>query len=213
MGDENWYRRKTWTATDRIEFNERNARSRGARSKAQYARIQAYELQQVGTASAIAGAIELLEQILIQWSSEAELAAVYQQYGQCQLLTGKPNGAISSFRKAFEAQRAKPGSKTTTHLDFGWLCITQPIPELHKEVLGVLDEFQYPQSFPIHTFKDAAIRAIIHSSEKESEIARMHAERALSAIGGRSIFKRHAGIGLVGQVDPSIEKKLRAIAA
>jgi hypothetical protein len=43
MADD-WYRRKTWTAEDREEFFTRLRRSRGAFHKAQYARIQAFEL-------------------------------------------------------------------------------------------------------------------------------------------------------------------------
>lgn len=213
MSDDNWYRRKSWSPADRAEFQTRNARSRGARSKAQYARIQAYELQQVGGKSEIAGAMELLEQTLSQWRSEAELAAVYHQYGQCQLIVGNAQGAVESFRKAFEVQRSKPGWKTTAHLDFGLLCISHPLPELYEEALALLDEFQYPESFPIYAFKDAAIRAIVYAACGEPNIAREHAARALGSIGKKSIFKRHSELGVVDHVDPRLEKQLRAIAA
>ena len=41
---EEWFRRKTWTQEDREAFFARLKRSRGLFHKAQYLRVQAYEL-------------------------------------------------------------------------------------------------------------------------------------------------------------------------
>jgi hypothetical protein len=70
MSNDDWFRRKTWTPVDCAEFFDCLRRRRGAFHKAQYARIQAYELQNVGTMETLHGAVELLDTILAEWHSK-----------------------------------------------------------------------------------------------------------------------------------------------
>ena len=212
MSKDEWYRRKTWTPSDRTDFLARLERSRGDFQKAQYARIQAWHLQEIGTDEATQGAVELLEMILSKWREDAQLAMVCLQHAQCLLVLGQQDRAINAFREAFRAQRAKPSEHTDAHLDFGWLCISAPLPQLYQEALCLLDEFQGPGVFPINTFREAAIRALIHDARKEHEAAREHAQRALSAATQtHSAFRRHSELGLVKAPDPEIIAKLQLI--
>lgn len=127
MSNDDWFRRKRWTPADRADFTARLRRSRGAFHKAQYARIQAYELQTVGTAETLCGAVELLDTILAEWRADAQLAAVHHQYAQCLLGLGHRDRAIDCFREVFSAQRQQRGHITGAHLDFGWLAIIVPL--------------------------------------------------------------------------------------
>lgn len=214
MSNDDWFRRKTWTPADRAAFSARLRRSRGAFHKAQYARIQAYELQTVGTPETLRAAVELLDTILAEWRSEAQLAAVHHQYAQCLLLLGQRERAIESFREVFSTQRQQRGQITDAHLDFGWLAITVPLPQLYSEVLGVLDEFQYAPVFPVQIYRDAAIRAAIHHSRGEARFAREHAQRALaSAALTRSPLPRHPTLGVVTATDSDIHAQLQSIVA
>ena len=61
--NDDWFRRKTWTPKDREEFFARLRRSRGAFHKAQYARIQAYELLITRRREAYTAGLELLDMI------------------------------------------------------------------------------------------------------------------------------------------------------
>jgi tetratricopeptide (TPR) repeat protein len=208
MSNDDWFRHKTWTPVDRAEFSARVKRSRGAFHKAQYARIQAYELQTVGTPETLRGAIDLLDTILAEWRSEAQLAAVHHQYAQCLLRLGQQERAIESFREVFDAQRQRPGHITQAHLDFGWLCISVPLPQLYSEVLGLLDEFQYVPVFPAHVYRDAAIRAVIHHSRGEHRLARDYAHRALS-----TQLPRHPTFNVVTTTDSDVHAELQSIVA
>lgn len=213
MANDDWFRRKTWTEEDRAEFAARLRRSRGAFHKAQYSRIQAYTLQTVGTPEALSAAIELLDTILAEWKSEAELAAVHHQYAECLVLLGHPDRAVDSFREVFATQRLNRGHITGAALNFGWLAITTPMPPLYEEVLGVLDEFR-SGVFVSEVYRDAAIRAIIHHSRGEDRPARDFAKLALNAAAvTQSQLPRHPGIGLVTSPDPDIQVQLQSIAA
>ena len=213
MPSDDWFRRKSWTEEDRADFTARLRRSRGAFHKAQYSRIQAYELQTVGTKENLLGAIELLDTILAEWKSEAQLAAVHHQYAQCLVLLGHRDRAIDHFREVFATQRVQRGHITSAELDFGWLAITIPMPSLYDEVLGVLDEFR-SGVFASEIYRDAAIRAIIHHSRGEHRPARDFAQLALnSAAVTKSQLPRHPGVGLVNSPDPDVHAQLQSIVA
>jgi hypothetical protein len=141
MSDD-WFRRKTWTPKDREEFFGRLRRSRGARSKAQYARIQAYELLTTRTPEAYLAALELLDTILVEWREDAQLASVYHHCAECYVgLVDLPR-AIDAYHQVFETQRVRKGELTMAHLDFGWLVATTPLPNLYDEALALLGEFR-----------------------------------------------------------------------
>jgi tetratricopeptide (TPR) repeat protein len=211
MSDECWHRRRTWTPDDEAAFFARLRRSRGAFHKAQYCRIQAYELQVAGNYSA---ALALLELLMREWSEEALKAAVYHQKANCLERLGQQAAAIDAYRAAFDAQRKEPGMMTSAHLDFGWLVVTAPCLELYEEALDVLEEFVRQSSFPIDEFREAAIRAFIWSAKGDRERSRRNAQAALDAMARRhSGFARHPDLGLVQDVEPIVAQRLQRLAA
>src|SRR5690349_9374034 len=76
MSNNEWFRRTTWSDADRVDFSARLKRSRGAGNKAQYLRIQAGHLADVGHHAA---AIELLDQLLAEFPERVELAQAHAQ--------------------------------------------------------------------------------------------------------------------------------------
>jgi hypothetical protein len=127
---------------------------------------------------------------------------------------GQQELAIESFREVFRVQRQQPGHITDAHLDFGWLCISVPITQFYLEVLGVLDEFQYAPVFPIQIYRDAAIRAVIHHSRGQHQLAGDYAKRALSSSAlPRSPVQRHPTLGVVTKPDSGIHAQLKSIVA
>ena len=211
MADD-WFRRKTWTAKDREEFFARLGRSRGAFHKAQYARIQAYELLTTRKRDAYVAALELLDMVLSEWRGDAQLASVYHHRAECHLGLGDTQQALESFREVFKAQREFKGELTGAHLDFGWFAITKPMPEIYDEVLDVLDEFA-DEVFPIQRYRANAIRALIYDSRGQREQAQAHAVSALNdAAATHSGFRYHAKLGLVKYPDQIIHNKLKKLA-
>jgi tetratricopeptide (TPR) repeat protein len=211
MADD-WYRRKTWTAEDREEFFTRLRRSRGAFHKAQYARIQAFELLTTRTRDAYVAALELLDLILTEWRDDAQLASVYHHRAECFIGLGDRLSALDAFRQVFQTQRVSRGELTAAHLDFGWLVATAPIPELYDEALAVLDEFGH-EIFPVQRYRASAIRALIFDSLGQREQAQIHAHAALQETEAtHSGFRYHACLGLVDLPDERTHNRLKTIA-
>ena len=74
MGRHDWYRRTTWSQTDREAFHARLKRSRSEEGKAQYLRIQALHLQETGDPERIAAAVELLDELLAKYPDTLGMA-------------------------------------------------------------------------------------------------------------------------------------------
>lgn len=210
MSDESWYRRRTWTAEDQTAFFTKLRRSRGGFYKAQYCRIQAYELQQAGNYKA---ALELLDLVMTEWPADADKAAVYCQKAECLEQLGETTAALEAYRIVFEAQRQSPGHIAAAHLGFGMLVALSACAESYDVALSALDEFGARSSFPIQDFKAASIRALIADAQGKREAASRQAKSALAAAARtHSGFSRHATLGLVTSVQPDLEERLRHIA-
>jgi len=210
MADESWYRRRAWTAEDQAAFHEKLRRSRGGFNKAQYCRIQAYELQQAGN---YRGALELLNLLMTEWPDDAQKAAVFHQMAECHEALGDLTAALANYRAVFDTQRKKPGQRTNAHLGFGMLVALTPYPEFYDEALSVLDECESSASFPILEFESAMIRAIIADAKGSKESASRQAKTALAAAARKhSGYARHAALGLVASIKPDLEARLKKIA-
>jgi tetratricopeptide (TPR) repeat protein len=210
MSDD-WFRRKTWTPKDREEFFGRLRRSRGARSKAQYARIQAYELLTTRTPEAYLAALELLDTILVEWREDAQLASVYHHCAECYVGLGDLPRAIDAYHQVFETQRVRKGELTMAHLDFGWLVATTPLPDLYDEALVLLGEFTHSM-FPIDQYRASTIHALILAARGRREQARGYARIAIQAAAARhSGFRYHAKLGLVMSPDEAVYERLQKL--
>jgi tetratricopeptide (TPR) repeat protein len=207
MADD-WFRRKTWTPTDREEFFARLRRSRGAFHKAQYARIQAYELLTTRTRDAYLAALELLDMVLAEWREEAQLASVYHHRAECYEGLGDVPKALDAYRKVLETQRERKGWLTGAHLDFGWLVATTPLPDLYDEALAVLSEFS-DEVFPVSRYRFSAIHALIFHDRGLREQARAQARMALEAAAAtHSGFRYHSKLGLVQSPEERVHARL-----
>ena len=213
MADD-WFRRKTWTPKDREEFFARLRRSRGAFHKAQYARIQAYELLTTCTREAYMAALELLDMILTEWREDSQLASVYHHRAECFLGLGDVARAVDSFRQVFQTQRVHKSWLTNAHLDFGWLAATIPLPDLYDEALAVLGEFTHGMVFPVNRYRASAIHALILAARGQREQAQGYARVALQEASARhSGFRYHATLGLVETPDERVHERLQKLAA
>jgi tetratricopeptide (TPR) repeat protein len=209
---DDWFRRKTWTAKDREDFFARLQRSRGAFHKAQYARIQAYELLTTRTPEAYSAALELLDMILANWGEEAQLASVYHHRAECFAGLGDLPRAIEAYQQVFRRQRTRKSELTMAHLDFGWLVATTPLPEYYDEALALLSEFTH-NNFPVDQYRASAIHALIFDTRGQREQAHRYASVALQSAAARhSGFRYHAKLGLVKSPDEKVYKRLQMLA-
>lgn len=210
LTDRSWYRRRTWSIDDQAAFFARLRRSRSGFHKAQYCRIQALELQQANNYKA---ALDLLDLLMTEWPIDAQKAAVYCQKAECLEKLGDHEGTITAYKLVFDTQRKGRSEITGAHLKYGLMVALAPYPGLYDEAISVLDEFSSSTlSFPIEDFMAAAVRAVITDARGNRELASRYAMTALAAAAKtHSGLARHATLGLVTEVPPHLERRLKQI--
>lgn len=211
MAIDDWYRNSTWSDHVQKEFFERLDRSRGARAKAQYVRIQAYHLEQAGTRESYSAAIELLELIRERWWDDAGQAQVFHQLARCREGLGEVSEAVGFYRQAVQAQREFPGIQTDAHLDFGWLVMKENLESHFEEVSNLIDEFGM-SAFPATRYRGNAIKALVLESQNLKAEAKACATAALDAAAEtQSGFAHHQRLGLVESVGDGVYCQLKQI--
>src|SRR6185312_4454064 len=100
-----WFRKITWTESDRADFFARLARARGATHKAQYLRIQAVHLQHTGHLESVRAALELLDILIADHPEPTQLALAHMQRGECLSTLGDHDAGLTAHREALAAER------------------------------------------------------------------------------------------------------------
>jgi tetratricopeptide (TPR) repeat protein len=214
VGKVEWYRRSSWTPDDQADFQARLKRSRGSFHKAQYLRLQALALQEVGTEPLLTAALSLLDQLLRDHVDASQLASAHQQRAECLADLGRYEEALISYRAAFEAQRNAPNWRTEAYLGFGELVLGLKLRDMYREAVTVLEEFGGGEVFPASQYRHATIRALTCDATGDLAGARLYAGRALAAAAkAESPFRYHRQLGLVRFVDPEVMDRLRALCA
>ena len=211
MGRDDWFRKQTWSAQDAADFEQRLRRSRGAANKAQYLRIQAAHLAEVGLHEA---ALSLLSQLLRDFPEPGELASTYLQRAQSFIALRNFESAIESFRAALVAEDARPNMRPGTPLEFAWFIVTRERTDLYGEVESLLlrHEGKHGVTFPVERFKCAAARAMVAERDGRLMDARGFASEARNAAKEQhSGFRYHPDLGLVANVPAGVAQRLAAI--
>lgn len=213
MSKPEWFRRRTWTDADRVDFNARLNRARGAESKGQYLRIQAWHLAEAGQHE---GALELLERLFAEFPQKGELAQGHSQKAASLAELGRVEAAVEEYRAALQAQRDYPQVGTNAWLDFGWLVVEKELTALYEEASAVLQEFREDGGiqFPASEYRYSAIQALLAEARGERSAASEFARKALAeAEKKESGLRYHPGVGLVGSERNTFESRLRKLAA
>lgn len=208
-----WYRRTTWTAEDAADFEERLGRARKY-NRAQYLRIQACHLEDVGDDTLLPAALGLLDRILREYPDETfEIASTYLQRASCLGRLGDVDGQLEALRASLQAEREYPSVGTDAWLEFGWLVATRRMMDSYEEALAVLNEFAETLLFPIHRYKFHGTRALIVKEVGDDQLAREEARLALeAAAAGDSGLPYHPTVGLVEETPDEVQTRLEAIA-
>ena len=215
MTSKDWFRKHTWTDTDQAEFFKKLSRSRTAFHKAQYTRIQAYELYRADRIQYARDALKLLDMIVENWMDDAQRASVQHQRAECLKDLGRDAEAINAYRETFIEQRRHPSDLTNAHLDFAWWIATSKMHELFDEAMIVLDEFTRKGqiAFPAAIYYSEGSRALIQAARGEQQLASTHARRALDAAEAEhSGLRYHPKVGLVKTNDEQAHSVLISIA-
>jgi tetratricopeptide (TPR) repeat protein len=207
MASSEWYRRRTWSVADRTDFEARLKRSRTSYRRAQYLRLQAFHLQEVGTPEFHIAALDLLERVVTEYSSEtSQLAQAHEQRAQSLAVLRQHEEALKAYRAALDAERMYPNWQTEAYLGFAELIVALRRADRYDEGLAVLEAHRSGELFPIQQFRSASARAAIYEARGERDLAGEAAVAALAvAVSTESPFRYHRKLGLVDP--PPIEVK------
>lgn len=208
-----WFRRTTWSEVDRAEFFERLKRARGSGSKAQYLRIQALHLQQVGEPACLRAALELLQLMVADYPEAIQLAQAHKQRAECLIAVGERDSGLLAYRDSLDAERKLPNVRTDAYIGFGELVMELGREDFYREVLDVMNEFGTDEPFPIQRYRSFAVRALAYEQLGQLQEARRCAESALDAAAAtESPFRYHRRLGLVANQDTDVHGRLVALA-
>jgi tetratricopeptide (TPR) repeat protein len=208
-----WFRRTSWTPEDQREFEARLKRSRSAFHRAQYLRIQAWHLHEVGDRALAEAALCLLDQVITTYPEPSQLSTALMQRAECLVDLGLPEEALDTYVAALEARRREPRWGNLAHLGFAELVVALKRRDLYPVAVAALDEFQEPPIIPVTEYRDAAVRALVADDLGDTELACACARRALHAAAKTEApLRYHRKLGLVHSVDPSTHQRVEALA-
>jgi tetratricopeptide (TPR) repeat protein len=212
MPSRDWFRRTTWTSRDEHDFSARLARSRSSFHKAQYTKIQAITLAQIGDKALSEAALRLLQRLFAEFPDPSQLEGAHLQAALIHVQLGNEAAAIEHFRSGLRAKAAYPNSDAGTALEFPWFIARHNLSAHFVEALEALKSARL--AFPVQVFKSAAIRATVAQFQGDQLGASRFAREALEAASlKRSPFRYHSSLGLVGgEYEPTIQE-LRKLAA
>lgn len=176
--DHSWYRRTTWTAADRAEFEERNRRSRGANSKAQYIRIQADTLRKTGSPDLTRAALELLESSFRDYPNAMDSALAYECAGRCCETLDDLDAAIEYYLSALRREQAFPGIGSNACFRLALLAVAQGRTSLYDAVLAGIERRGRPV-FAFEALYLNAVKAVVAVQRADLDGAREFARSAL----------------------------------
>lgn len=187
-------------------------RSRSSFHKAQYLRIQAWHLEQVAQPIELAAAIALLDMLIHDYPDASQLAQARQQRARCFAVTGRTAEALEEYRAALDAERAFPHLIIHAYIEFGELVLASGRRDLLEEALSILAP-RPKESFPVARYRRCAVAALLNEELGCLSYARVHAIAALSAAAmTESPFRYHRHLGLVRELDASIQARLWRLA-
>ncbi|HZD59993.1 MAG TPA: hypothetical protein VE439_06020 [Anaerolineae bacterium] len=214
MSSNDWFRKSTWAKEDEDDFFAHLEKIDNPFHKAQYVRIQALHLQDVGNPLMLYSAIKLVELMIERWPEPSQLAMAYLQKAECLEALGYTKEAIEAFRNSLAAERAFPKMRTSASLSFGMFAVSHELSDLYSEVLSVLDEFPDAVNSPEREFQNSVIRSFIAAYQGDADKARNYALEAINAnqktYSGRRFDS--STLGLIEKPDSDMHKKLCDIA-
>ena len=205
-----WFRKKTWSDADRVDFFLRLKRSRGCGKKAQYLRIQALHLQDVGSPELLTVAISLLDKMIEEFPEKTQLASAYFQKAECLAALGDIDQTVTFYRLALDTEQRFPFAKTQAWLNFGRFVVDRTLTQFFAEALKILLENEIEAKFPIEVYQLFGIRAIIACHDGDFQTAKTLAMKALKAGSAQdSGLRYHLTVGLVKNTQTNFHRRLQ----
>ncbi len=215
MAKKEWFRKKSWSSADQSDFISHLERSCSEFHKAQYLRIQAFELQETGKRNLIRVSLDLLEILLRKYPSKYELASAHCKIGNGLEKLGDFHRALAAYQKAIAIEKVETCTISTAVFDYSWLIARLGFKKYYKEVLKLLNDREREgfMKFPSVIYLTNAPKALIFHAMKSTKKAATHAKIAIEAAHmEHSGFSYHPQMGLVTIKDRNAHAKLKKLA-
>ncbi|WP_367768769.1 hypothetical protein AB3G33_09825 [Flavobacterium sp. WC2421] len=207
-----WYRRKTWTENDEIEFYAKLNRARKD-GRAQYLKIQAIELIETKKENLIDVAESLLNKYLYEFPEDNfNRSSCLGKLGEIYLLRNSPIKALENFKKAIEFEKIYPNVITQATIKFSEIVIENNIEAEYKYVEEILMNkinSENGLTFNNEKYTVYSILSIINKENGNNKIAKEYAEIAeQSANLESSGFTYHKKLGIVTKRNSILDEKV-----
>jgi tetratricopeptide (TPR) repeat protein len=175
-----WYRRKTWTKADEEEYFAKLGRARKNR-RAQYLRIQAFELIETKDKNLLTIAERLLTKILTDYPDNTfEKSPAYNHLGEIYKIRGDYENALEYFQKSLDFENGYSNVITTSYLDFAETVIRAEKTELYDKVYRLLSdkENEIGLKFPAQNYIMYSVLSVICEYNGNLKQSKIYAELA-----------------------------------
>jgi tetratricopeptide (TPR) repeat protein len=205
-----WYRRKTWTETDKIEFFAKLGRARKD-GRAQYLKIQAIELIETNDNELIDIAESLLIQLLNDFpENKFEKSSALHALGDIYKFRQNIDKAIDYYKQAFDFENEYPKVRTLAYLDFSELVLKYKKDNHYNIAEKIILDRVPGLVFPIEKYKAYSILSIINSLRNCIDKAKQYADLAeQSANTETSGLRYHRYLGVVNERDNWLDRLVK----
>jgi len=206
-----WYRKETWSVSDKADFEAHLKRSRTVFHKSQYLCIQAYHLVSAKP-PLYSAALDLVDRVFNEFRVDSQMAKPYLIKAQCILELQGFSAAVPYYREGLKFELKYPNLRTTAWLDFSWEIVKACRTDLYDEALALIQKPPYPLLLPAAVYKMNLIQAIVANQKCEHEVAKQFAQTAWAASKCEtSGLPYHKDIGLVSKQEKWAEATLKKI--
>ena len=197
-----WFRKKSWSKEDELDFFERLGRARKS-SRAQYLKIQAIELLATTNHTLLDVAETLLTRVLEEYPDELfEKASVLHTLGNIEKQRENWSKALDYYKQALDVEQFFPQVKTQAYLDFAELVVETKDVAHYGQVKDLIQARAVSFLFPVEKYKAYSILSIVNHFEGDDDMANQYAlladENASAQTSGLSYHKH---LGIVGTRD------------
>lgn len=209
-----WYRCKVWSKAEEEHFFAKLSRARKD-GRAQYLKIQAVELIEVGDSRRLQAAESLLNTILTDFPDDRlEKSQTLNQLGVIHRLRGDNDKALSYFKKALEFEKEFPNVITNARLNFAETVIEEDrsawYDEVEESLLAKIETEGL--TFPFEWYIMSSVLSVINSSRGDAVKAKYYADIAESnaTANTNTLWNpRKRSLGLVEKRKVWLDKKVR----
>ena len=205
-----WYRRKTWTSTDKDEFFTKLGRARKD-GRAQYLKIQAIELVETKNKKLLEVAEMLLNKMLTEYPDDNfNKGPVLHTLGDIYYLKENLERAIEYYKQALDFETIYPNVRTQAFLDYSELVVKTGKLELYNMIEKILLDRVSEILFPVSKYKVYSILSIINNYKGRSNQAEYYADLAdQNASAETSGLRYHKYLGIVKEREGWLDKLVR----